>query len=254
MAQSGQAGWAGGCRTAPESRPAVQRLMPAWSVRPASAGWWRPGHFRCAHSSAGSPTADRQTTPNGAGHATQNRPPTRLAATTDARTDQGPFPPPPTDGYRVLGYVAHFRAVAATCLSCAQANLGPSPTSPTDHHRASGPRRSPSGQGNNLPPRRSDKARACAKLTNKRFSGTLSSHSSALSIFDGPWLAAAMAILPALATLPATGEARTHFGPSPVWPADGLRAYGPHLSIVGGPQVTVARRCPCCHCRRSRRI
>ena len=173
--------------------------------------------------------------PERAAHATPKpAPQTRRAATTDARTDQGPLPTSPTDGYRVLGYVAHFRAVAATCLSGAQANLRLSPAPPTDHHRALRPPRSLSGPGNNVPLWPPDKPRACAKLTHKRFSGTRSSHLSALSIFDGAWLAAAIAILPALATFPATGEARTHFGPSPVCPEDGFRAYGPHLSIVGG--------------------
>jgi|GEM_PF-5719891 len=245
-------GW--GRRLAHSTRkpPGRDCLLPASSVRrPAQAGFVliifdapirRQGHH---------PQIGKRPRRGRAHHATQNRSHTRLARTTDARTDQGPLPTSPTDGYRVLGYVAHFRAVAATCLSGAQANLRPSPTPPTDHHRPLGPRRSPSGHDNNLPLRRSDKPRACAKLTHKRFSGTRSSHLSAPSIFDGPWLAAAMAILPALATLPATGEARTYLGPSPVCPADGLRAYCPQLSIVGAPQITAARRC---HCRRSRRI
>ena len=170
--------------------PGRDCLLPASSVRrPAQAGSVliifdapirRQGHHPRSASD-----------PEGVGRATQNRPPTRRAATTDARTDQGPLPTSPTDGYRVLGYVAHFRAVAATCLSGAQANLRPSPTPPTDHHRAPGPRRSPSGPGSNVPLWPPDKPRACAKLTHKRFSGTRSSHLSALSIFDGAWLAAA---------------------------------------------------------------
>jgi hypothetical protein len=170
--------------------PGRDCLLPASSVRrPAQAGFVliifdAPFGGRVTiRRSASDPERGRARRPKPA--------PTRLATTTDARTDQGPFPTLPTDGYRVLGYVAHFPAVAATCLSGAQANLRPSPIPPTDHHRPPGPRCSPSGQGRNLPPRRSDKARACAKLTNKRFSGTWSSHLSALSIFDGPWLAAA---------------------------------------------------------------
>ena len=114
-------------------------------------------------------------------------------------------------------------------------------------------RRSLSGGGGNLPLRCSGKPQAFTSPADGPPSGSPStsitfrsrqqraalasrqtSGLSALSIFDGAWLAAAIAILPALATFPATGEARTHFGPSPVCPEDGFRAYGPHLSIVGG--------------------
>lgn len=224
---------AGGCRTAPESRPAGiacflhHRFDGLHRLASCGSFLMRPFVGRVTNGrSANDPERGRARHPKPA--------PNPTCAITDARTDQGPFPTSPTDGYRVLGYVAHFRAVVATCLSGAQANLRPSPTPPTDHHRAPGPRRSPSGPGNNVPLWPPDKPRACAKLTHKRFSGTRSSHLSAPSIFDGPWLAAAIAILPALVTFPATGEARTHLGPSPVWPADGFRAYDPHRSIVGG--------------------
>lgn len=186
--------WGWGQEVAAQHQKAARPGLPASGIIGSTArtGWLRADHFRCAHSSAGSRSADRQTTPKGQGAPRRPKPaPTRLAATTDAQTGLGPLPTSPTDGYRVLGYVAHFRAVAATCHPGVQTNLRPSPTSPMEHHRAPGPRCSPSGHGRNLPPRRSDKPRACAKLTNKRFSGTRPSHLSALSIFDGPWLAAA---------------------------------------------------------------
>lgn len=186
----------------------------------ACTGWLRADHFRCAHSAAGSPSADRQTTPKGQGAPRRPKPAPNPTCHNhpEARTDQGPLPTSPTDGYRVLGYAAHFRAVAATCLSGAQANLRPSPTPPTDHHRAPGPRHSPSGLGNNVPLWPPDRPRACAKLTNKRFSGTWSSHLSALSIFDGPWLAAA--------------APRRHFR-QPVKPGhiSGLRQFGPQTDF-----------------------
>lgn len=206
-------GWGRRLPNSTRKPPGRGCLLPASSVRrPAQAGFVliifdapirRQGHHPRSASD-----------PEGVGRAAQNRPPTRLAATTDARTDLGPLPTSPTDGYRVLGYVAHFRAVAATCLSGVQTNLRLAPNSPTNGFRAHGPH-------------------TCQPRPSSMGHGLL--------------------LLPP-ATLPVTGEARTHLGPPSVWPADGLRAHGPHLSIVGGPQLTAARCCSCCHCRRSRRI
>jgi len=140
----------------------------------ACTGWLRADHFRCAHSAAGSPTADRQTTPKGQGTPPKTGPQPDLPQPPTPEQTKGHCQPRRRTaigfsatsltfgrwrqpGSPLLGqtsglhqplqwsttslsaHVAHLPVRAGTCHPGVETNFGLAPNSPTNGFRAHGP-------------------------------------------------------------------------------------------------------------------